>query len=318
MYRFKGLFSLFVLALLAGPQSASSQALPAASPTPLPPASPSGAATYVGSEACKECHEDTVHAFGRTLHSKVKGWEKQPVMSCETCHGPASIHLKKVEDSHPDNLGLPILSKMKGNQLNQVCLKCHESQHGQAQWRFSRHNSAGVSCVACHTVHPENKQDAFPSQLKARDPELCYTCHKQQQAEVHWPSRHPILEGRLLCGDCHNVHGANLTAYKNAPNSRELCLSCHAQYRGPFRTGHAPASDSCMDCHKPHGSVEQNLLVASEPFLCLRCHSIVHNPHRAPGSLTQTQFQSQTLFFSRCTTCHQQVHGSNSGPSLTR
>ena len=292
-------------------------AKPAATSTPVATPEKDGVATFVGSEQCKECHEDISNSFGRTVHSKVKGWEKQAVMDCESCHGPASVHLKKVEEKDAVGIGLDRLASLPAPEVSQVCMKCHEAQHGQAEWRFSRHASGSVSCISCHSMHPEKKK-AFKSMLKDKDPDMCYTCHREQQAQVHWPSRHPIREGRILCGDCHNPHGNKLTAYKNAPNARELCLSCHAQYRGPFAQGHAPSSDSCLDCHRAHGSVENKLLVASEPFLCLRCHSTIHNPHRAAGSLSQTQFQSQTMFFSRCTTCHNQVHGSNLGPSLTR
>ena len=274
-------------------------------------------ATYVGSAECKDCHEDQAQAFGRTLHSKVKGWAPEKEMACESCHGPGSIHLQRVEAKAPPDLGLRRINNMDSNEASQVCLKCHESQHAQADWRFSRHAAANLSCLSCHNPHPD-KKDALASQLRDRDPQLCYQCHQEEQAQVHWPSRHPIREGRMKCGDCHNVHGGDQTGYKNAPNARELCLSCHAQYRGPFVTGHAPAQDSCLDCHRAHGSVENNLLVASEPFLCLRCHSIVHNPHQAAATLQNPLFQSQTLFFTRCSTCHTQVHGSNIGPSLTR
>ena len=53
--------------------------------------------------------------------------------------------------------------------------------------------------------------------IPARDPMLtadgqldnCLSCHARQQAQMRLPSRHPILEGKTACSDCHNPHGAH-------------------------------------------------------------------------------------------------------------
>src|SRR6266542_1498030 len=49
---------------------------------------------YVGSEACKDCHEDQFKNFSHTVHAKLanaKDW-KGKVTGCETCHGPGKAH----------------------------------------------------------------------------------------------------------------------------------------------------------------------------------------------------------------------------------
>ena len=149
-------------------------------------------------------------------------------------------------------------------------------------------------------------------------------------AKASFPSHHPIQEGKMTCGDCHNPHG-ELNTHER---SNDLCLDCHSRYQGPFVFGHAPVEDDCTICHDPHGSVANNLLVQNEPFLCLQCHEghfhilrkgsalqddgVVEaaNPHGAEGF--------QTSFATKCTTCHQVVHGSDfpsqplSGGGLTR
>ncbi|MCA8961346.1 MAG: cytochrome C, partial [Planctomycetes bacterium] len=71
---------------------------------------------------------------------------------------------------------------------------------------------------------------------------------------------------------------------------------------------HAPVDQarSCVNCHDPHGAVDQKLLLADERQLCLRCHepldrhlaqarhvhrpigdglcTVCHEPHRSPDS----------------------------------
>ena len=61
----------------------------------------------------------------------------------------------------------------------------------------------------------------------------------------------------------------------------ELCLQCHTEKRGPFLWEHAPVRENCLNCHNPHGSNHDKLLVAKQPYLCQRCHLNT----RHPGSL---------------------------------
>ncbi|MBI3924829.1 MAG: DmsE family decaheme c-type cytochrome [Armatimonadetes bacterium] len=270
---------------------------------------------YVGGwETCSECHEEIVQSFGRTLHSKAGDPHREIAMDCESCHGPSSLHVEE-GGGEVGTLDLRDLSPVAASQQ---CLKCHEKMHAQTDWRFSEHAAANVSCLDCHRPHPAEKKDAYPRMLADNQPELCYSCHQEQQAQANWPSHHPIREGRILCADCHNPHGAGLSAFQGAPDDRELCLKCHARYRGPFALEHPPVSESCLICHRPHGSVENNLLVTSQTHLCLRCHSTVHNPHQQARLLSPEGLENRLLYFTRCSICHQEVHGTDVGPRFTR
>jgi predicted CXXCH cytochrome family protein len=121
--------------------------------------------------------------------------------------------------------------------------------------------------------------------------------------------------------------------------------------------GHAPVEDNCTICHDPHGSVASNLLVQNEPFLCLQCHEgHFHmlrqgfeqgvsniNDYSAPGSRVTANMPGgvpgpaadadlvtaanphgiegwQKSFGTKCTTCHNVVHGSDfpSQPATAR
>jgi predicted CXXCH cytochrome family protein len=46
---------------------------------------------------------------------------------------------------------------------------------------------------------------------------------------------------------------------------------------GPFAYQHPPVTESCMNYHNAHGSLNTNLLTLSEPALCLQCHAGHHN-----------------------------------------
>ena len=47
----------------------------------------------------------------------------------------------------------------------------------------------------------------------------------------------------------------------------DTCYKCHAEKRGPFLYEHAPVRENCLNCHDPHGSANEKLLLVSRPRL---------------------------------------------------
>ncbi len=278
------------------------------------PAVASGAA-YAGSDACADCHEDTVKAFKKTIHGKVKGFETKVsgvVNGCEACHGPASKH---IEDEDPSEIISFKGRKLTPIQKSEICLRCHTS--GQTlDWAGSRHSMSNVACTDCHTIHKGESK----ASLAKSEPELCYGCHKKQRGEANMPSHHPIKEGKMDCTSCHNPHTAsNRWMLKTDERINDLCFTCHADKEGPFVFEHAPVVENCTICHNPHGTVANNLLKQNEPFVCLQCHHM----HFHSGLSGHTGYGIgkvngiQQVMTTKCTQCHSQVHGSNL-PSNTR
>jgi hypothetical protein len=63
------------------------------------------------------------------------------------------------------------------------------------------------------------------------------------------------------------------------------------------------------------------MLVAKQPYLCQRCHvTSRHPPTVYEGFVLANSTSANKIFGRSCTSCHQQVHGSNapSGKAFLR
>lgn len=251
---------------------------------------------------------------------------------CYTCH----TQMQELETiAHPHQLNgqygfnCNTCHDVHGNVLassrKELCLQCHQGTPTNA-WHSSIHEQVGVACTDCHNPHPHTSVEPVvnlrhasirrPPRLpmSVYEPYACYKCHPKVQAEVQLPSHHPIIEGKMVCSVCHDPHG------QNEGNLREqtvnlLCYRCHADKQGPFVYQHPPVEENCGICHAPHGTVANNLLRQPPTFLCLRCHA----GHRAAPSehfgIGTSDIDGnpglRPTYYSDCTSCHSQVHGSD-------
>jgi DmsE family decaheme c-type cytochrome len=266
---------------------------------------------YVGIDQCAACHEETVAQFRDSIHGK-KGFEMRSNHSCETCHGPGKTHV----DAEGGKGSMKNPASMTKEEKSAMCLTCHD-RGTKFMWDGSAHDSRGLACQDCHSVH---KPMSAKAQLKtSSETELCFSCHKQKKSQLLRASHHPIREGKMECSSCHNPHGAQSASLIDAVSINDKCYECHAEKRGPVLWEHFPAREDCMTCHEPHGTNHLRMLNAKEPYLCQRCHGDT----RHPGTLydqTRINSFSNRVYIRSCTNCHQQVHGSNhpSGNFLLR
>jgi DmsE family decaheme c-type cytochrome len=265
---------------------------------------------YAGVEQCAACHEETVANFRESIHGK-KGFEMRSSHSCETCHGAGKAHV----DAGGGKGSMTTIKGLSKEKQSEMCLQCHD-RGNKTDWSGSLHETRGLACQDCHSVHSAGSDKA---QLKAPETDLCFTCHKQKQAQFFRASHHPIREGKIECSDCHNPHAVQEAKRVDLAAITETCYQCHAEKRGPFLWEHIPVREDCMTCHEPHGSNHMKMLKVKEPFLCQRCHSDT----RHPGTLyDQAQRNNDTnrLYGRSCTNCHSTVHGSNhpSGKTFLR
>lgn len=266
----------------------------------------------VGSDTCASCHVDVAKNFQHAFHG-------QQGVTCEDCHGNGSLHV----EGGGDVSKIIVLPKRQAAEANGVCLNCHTQDESTQHWATGVHAANGVRCTDCHQMHApavkaaETMRADFASGTRAaRDADLvspetnvfaesrsqinatCLGCHQTEAAQLSMPYHHPLREGKMSCVDCHDPHGSTSGRNLRMSNVNELCMSCHAQYRGPFAYQHPPVSESCMHCHTAHGSPNTNLLSVSEPALCLQCHSGHHNGAGLPIT-------------DRCTNCHSSIHGTD-------
>jgi len=110
----------------------------------MPPQIPG--ATYVGSEACAQCHQNEYQGFNTATHYHLKAPGTNAMfVGCESCHGPGSLHVQS------------------GGAPNTI-------------------------------INP------------GKSPQVCFQCHVDKEAEFNLPSHHPVIEGNMSCGDCHDPH----------------------------------------------------------------------------------------------------------------
>ena len=271
-----------------------------------------GGSRFVGSEVCKDCHEAQYNKFMGSIHSK-KAIPGNPAnnQECESCHGPGDQHVEK-----GGGRGVAIFAfnkKETATDRDAKCLACHKETRDLPFWDLSRHQSADISCDNCHSIHSAQGK-VF---LKAQEPELCFSCHKNIRTQTNKQSHHPIKEGKITCSNCHDTMGTsyNGKAMIKADSVNELCYKCHAEKRGPYAFEHPPVAEDCLNCHDIHGSNHSRLLTRRVPFLCQSCHDTTQHPTRPYTNLHSflgPATSSKNRFFGQsCLNCHGNIHGSS-------
>lgn len=273
-----------------------------------------------GDAKCTTCHDEAasnpeVLSIGKTKHG-TRADGRTP--TCTSCHGDSDKHAAYSGKDKP-----PMPDVMFGKKSstavatrNESCLTCHQGGT-HMNWKSSTHATRDVACTSCHTVH--NGHDKVRD--KTEQTEVCYTCHKEQRAQMTRVSHHPVPEGKMACSSCHNVHGDNpKQLLKNSTN--ETCYTCHMEKRGPFVHNHEPVSEDCGICHQAHGTTNANLLKARPPMLCVQCHGADSHPSQPPalprGQATMAANNNARIMGTAargCLNCHTNIHGGNSTQS---
>jgi len=296
-----GALALWIVAVATVPAT-TTPAVAAVTTGAVAPAQDTG---YVGEEMCLTCHEDksyngTVHAFAAD--------ERTPKAThgCESCHGPGQAHV----EGGGDKTQIKNPTALTPNEASELCTTCHDRKT-HALWDGSQHDQRNVGCTTCHSVHAPKGEKQLKTETQ---PELCGTCHKNITNKQHRFNHMPVREGKLSCSSCHNVHGSmNTKLLKAGTTVDESCTSCHQEKRGPYLWEHAPVAEACVTCHDPHGSNNDRMLVAKQPFLCQRCHVTSRHPPTVYDNYLLNNSQNANKIYGRsCVVCHQLIHGSNS------
>ena len=215
---------------------------------------------------------------------------------------------------------------------SESCETCHDTitrdfrTATHARLKAQGDNAKNIGCESCHgpgSLHV--KSGGAPRTIinPDRSPDACFQCHTEVRASFQLPHRHPVMEGKMSCTDCHNPHKGNAVKGGEANiaqmvkgGGREFlsqngtCLQCHTAQRGPFVHEHEALRQGCVSCHAPHGSVNQRMLTERNSTLCLKCHfqQQTTNGRIFIGDGDHTTRLIQGACWSAG--CHEAVHGS--------
>jgi DmsE family decaheme c-type cytochrome len=203
------------------------------------------------------------------------------------------------------------------------------------------------TCTSCHGESPThiNKPEGVderpkpektfgrtsPTPIAERDG-VCLTCH-QNGPRTHWlTSMHAARD--ISCTSCHQVHTAH-DKVRDKVSQPEVCFDCHkeqrTQIRRPSRHPITEGLVACSDCHNPHGTAGEKMLVRDNVNdTCYSCHmekrgpfvrthqpvqencAICHNPH---GSTLPNLLKTRPPFL--CQECHEPTSHRGNIASIT-
>ena len=215
---------------------------------------------------------------------------------------------------------------------SEECATCHEAivrdfrTATHARLKAQGENAKNIGCESCHgpgSLHVKSGGERGTIINPRKSPQTCFQCHMEVRAKFELPHHHPVLEGKISCADCHNVHKGDAIkgGGTNLPQSlkgggmallsqNETCFQCHTAQRGPFVFEHEALREGCVSCHSPHGSVNQRMLTERNQTLCLKCHfqqQTVAGRIYIGDSDHTTRMPQGTCWSAGC---HEAVHGS--------
>jgi predicted CXXCH cytochrome family protein len=203
----------------------------------------------------------------------------------ETC---AFCHEATVRDFEKTDHGRLFVSGREGVQGCESC-------HGAGSLHVEAGGGRGV-----HIINPD------------QNPRACFQCHLTTESQFSLQYRHPVLEKRMTCSNCHNPHGQDIYKPKGvfATQRNHICMQCHREQARPRVFEHEALREGCTICHSPHGSIADKLLIERDNNLCLKCHGQVAAPELVIiGDFNHTAFLTRGTCWSAG--CHSAVHGSN-------
>ena len=293
------------------------------------------AASPKGMKACVECHGDKQQNLAKGGHADLLILGHDPQVSCETCHGPGSLHI--------DTLGLARLITRPDRSRDgaDTCLSCHRSiDPVKFHWKKTDWPLLGapkgwrLTCTTCHRVHtsqmdlppvsgpvttrPGRKlvpriSTALDSQVS---PGACLPCHAPAydalQGKVHASlSRWDQGKGRG-CVSCHpgageHIKSGGMPELVESPRSpvqqKAICASCHGKQDkvcGYVSGIHGRRGVACLSCHSPAPRNTPKARAQDASSGCADCHKRAASAFRGPRRghpVGENQFT--------CASCHE-------------
>ena len=247
---------------------------PAGSAGPAGPAGPAGVnglsyepPTFIGSEACSECHEDTYNTFAQSGH---------PYKLTKVSDGQPPVYPFTEIPDPPDGYTWDDISYViggynwkarfidqdgyiitgDGNATTQYNFYNEELDMGDDWVAFhAGEDNLPYDCGSCHTTgySPIGHQDDLPGMIGtfAQGGVQCEECHGAGSLHANNPLTVDMRIDRdsEACRSCH-VPGESVVV-----NAADGFIQHHDQYQDLFQGKHAAID--CVVCHDPHTGVVQ-------------------------------------------------------------
>ena len=249
--------------------------------------------TYVGSDACKPCHEQ------KWNDHRVSGHPFQVRSSADaaSCDLPLPEGYGWSDVSHVlggyrwkahylDTDGY-LITNSGGEPGNNEYLVAT----GAWEDRYAGEVGLPYTCAGCHTTgySPTGNQDGLPGIIGTWElPGIqCERCHGPGAAHVATPSVFNISTNIDSCEDCHvsgdtGTVAASAGFIKDHSQTNEIAASPHFFLE-------------CVSCHDPHKKAALSARVE-----CTQCHTEMDTPGRAFKSLGRKHYNRGI----RCIDCH--------------
>jgi predicted CXXCH cytochrome family protein len=219
--------------------------------TEMPPALPA-------EPSCLRCHMSGVaHAQPGTINRYPGLPFQQMGISCESCHGDASAHVRTAGKE-----GVVNPARLNAERRDALCLSCHLEGDISVE-------RAGRSAL---DFRPGDRiSDYLSFFVFAGKASLSRGVSEVEQFSASDCKR--VSGDRMSCTSCHDPHRSPGPAERVA-FYRAKCLSCHSAPE--FAGTHHPETPDCAGCHMPR-STAQNI-----PHVAWTDHRILRRPESAP------------------------------------
>lgn len=186
--------------------------------------------------ACFSCHVSQIDSnYDPETDTYATTWN-EPGISCESCHGPSSEHIRifkeTPEGTLPENMGLIGWHDMSLEEQSSTCAGCH-TKGGPISEGFE----TGELYWDHYDLTTFEHTDYYPD---GRDLGENYTMGS-------WWLSPCVKEGNLTCTDCHTSSGRD----KNKNNPNDACVTCHQKRVNNVKTHSHHEDLTCVACHMP-------------------------------------------------------------------
>ncbi len=194
---------------------------------------------------CAECHTTNLKKnFDLAADTYRTTWSEIDV-SCETCHGPGSLHVELAEGSgkfgfwdRRYGFGLPNLKDANSRIEIEDCAPCHSRRR-----------------IVYPGYTSERSRSSYYDHYLPEiiDNNLYYADGQILEEDYEYGSfiQSRMYDNKVRCSNCHDPHSVRVKF-----NDNRLCTQCHtkAQYDTPLHHFHpdwTKAGTLCVECHMP-------------------------------------------------------------------